>query len=300
MTYEIQTQPLRLGVFTTASIVTIAEGRSLFASNGISVSVEEVAGSGAQKEGLRDGHFQVVHTSPDNIMQSRLNGDDVFVFFVLDSGLPQLLVGREGLTELSGAKRPRVGVDDPASGFAFVVYELLRGNGLDPDDCEIVSVGSSRQRLESLLSGEIDVGLLSAAMAGPVREGGLNVLANAAEAVPWFPGVAAATNRSVAEQQPELLTAYASALHEAMRWAQSPSNVDEAISLVALGADLSRDEAAVVLQREAAARTRVLPDAAAASDAIAKVAELRQRYTGVKVEGAFDDAWMRAIESSAE
>ncbi|MFT4617129.1 MAG: hypothetical protein ACI9DE_001394, partial [Halioglobus sp.] len=72
MTYEIQTQPLRLGVFTTASIVTIAEGRSLFASNGISVSVEEVAGSGAQKEGLRDGHFQVVHTSPDNIMQSRL------------------------------------------------------------------------------------------------------------------------------------------------------------------------------------------------------------------------------------
>jgi hypothetical protein len=85
-----------------------------------------------------------------------------------------------------------------------------------------------------------------------------------------------------------------------MRWAQSPSNLDEAISLVALGAGLSRDEAAVVLQREAAARTRVLPDAAAASDAIAKVAELRQRYTGVKVEGAFDDAWMRAIESSAE
>lgn len=295
-----QAQPLRLGVFTTASIVAIAEGRGLFASNGISVSVEEVKGSGAQMQGLRDGHFQVVHTSPDNIMKSRLAGDDVFVFFVLDSGLPQLLAGREGLTELSSGTRLRVGVDDPASGFAFVVYELLRDSGLDPDDCDIVSVGSSRQRLDALRAGEIDVGLLSAAMAGRIEEGGMNVLANAADAVPWYPGVAAATSRAVAEQQPQALAAYASAMHEAMRWAQSPSNAGEAAALVATGMGLSPEEAEAVLQREASARTNVLPDVTAAAAAIGQVADLRERYTGVRADGAFDDGWMRAIESASE
>jgi ABC-type nitrate/sulfonate/bicarbonate transport system substrate-binding protein len=300
MTDRTQTQQLRLGVFTTASIVAIAEGRGLFASNGITLSVEEVEGSGAQMQGLRDGHFHVVHTSPDNVMKSRLGGDDVFVFFVLDSGLPQLLVGRQGLPQLHGQVGVRVGVDDPASGFAFVVYELLRENGVDPNDCEIVSVGSSRQRLDALRAGDIDVGLLSAAMSGRIQEGGMNVIANAADAVPWYPGVAAATSRAVAEGQPEVLASYSAALHGAMRWAQSPGNADAAVALVSSGMGLSHDEAAAVLLREAIARTNVLPDVAAASDAIAKVADLRELYTGVRAEGAFDDRWMSALGTGSE
>lgn len=292
---NIETQQLRLGVFTTASIVAIADGLGLFAANGISVAVEEVKGSGAQMQGLRDGHFQVVHTSPDNIIKSRLSGDDVFVFFVLDSGLPQLLVGRNGVADWDAVAGGRIGVDDPESGFAFVVYELLRANGVDLGSCEITSVGSSRQRLDALAAGEIDAGLLSAAMSGRIHELGLNALASAAETVPWYPGIAAATSRSVADAHPEMLSSYASALQQAMRWAENPINADEARSLVAAGMALSAEDAQRILKREAGARTSSLPDAAEAADALAKVADLREQHTGRRVEGAFDDRWMRLL-----
>lgn len=290
-----ETSQLRLGVFTTASIVAVADGLGLFAANGISVIVEEVKGSGAQMQGLRDGHFQVVHTSPDNIIKSRLGGDDVFVFFVLDSGLPQLLVGRNGVADWDAVSGGRIGVDDPESGFAFVVYELLRANDVDLGSCKITSVGSSRQRLDALAAGEIDAGLLSAAMSGRINELSLNVLASAAETVPWYPGIAAATSRSVADAHPELLRAYASALQEAMRWVENPANADEARALVAARMALTVEEAQRILEREAGARTSSLPNAAEAAEALLKVADLRAQHTGQRTEGSFDDRWMRML-----
>jgi ABC-type nitrate/sulfonate/bicarbonate transport system substrate-binding protein len=291
--------PLRLGVFTTASVVALARGLGLFEANGIEVDVEEVKGSGAQMRGLRVGDLDLVHTSPDNVMKARLDGDDVVVVFVLDTGLPQLLVGRAGIGEWDDVRGGVVGVDDPASGFAFVVYELLGANGVSVDECEITSIGSSRQRLDALRDGTIDVGLLSAAMSGRIDESGLHVLASAADAVPWYPGVAVATSRRVIDERGDDLRGYVTALFDAAGWASDPANADAACDLVAAGMDLHADEAAAVLRREAAARTELLPDASAAADAVSKVAELRERYTGVRVDGSFDSRWMRELDERA-
>lgn len=296
---DSQLHELRLGVFTTASIVAIANGLDLFSTHGISVDAQEVKGSGEQMEGLRDGRFDVVHTSPDNIMKSRLMGDDVFVFFVLDMGLPQLLAGRSGVADWDALAGGRIGVDDPSSGFAFVVYEMLHANGVDVDACTIESVGSSRQRLDSLLGGSIDAGLLSAAMTTQIEKAGLNVLAAAADVVPWYPGIAAATSRSVAEDRPELLTAYAASLHEAMVWLQDPANAQNAASTVAAATKTNTVEAAAVLKRESASRTKSLPTPAEAAEAIQRIADLRERYTGQRVEGTFEDRWMRALANDS-
>lgn len=297
MTISPIDSPLRVGVFTTSSVIAVAEGQGLFASNGLQVEVEEVKGSGAQMKGLREGSLHVVHTSPDNVMKARIDeGDDVFVFFVQDTGLPQLLAGRSGVEDFNAVRGGRVGVDDPASGFAFVVYEILKANGVDPDDCEILPVGTSRQRLDALTSGDIEVGLLSAAMAGRITEAGLTILARAADAVPWYPGVAAATNRSVATARPDAVAGYARSLHDAMVWASDPANIGEVHSHVASYMDVSTDEAAKIIGREAAARTSTLPDAAASANAVAKVAELRSSYTGQTIEGAFDATWVSALE----
>ena len=290
---------LRLGVFTTASIIAIADGLDLFAARGISVVVEEVTGSGEQMQGLRDHRFDVVHTSPDNIMKSRLDGDDVFVFFVLDMGLPQLLAGRSGVADWDALAGGRIGVDDPSSGFAFVVYEMLDANGVDLGACTIESVGSSRQRLDSLLDGSIDAGLLSAAMSARIEKAGLHVLARAADVVPWYPGIAAATSRAVAEEHPGLLTAYSSALHEAMTWLEDPTHAAAAAAIVADATSTTTDEATAVLRREAAARTRSLPGPDDAASAVEKIADLRERYTGQRAEGTFEDHWMRALAADS-
>ena len=284
---------LRVGAFTTSSVIAIADGLGLFADNGLRVEVEEVKGSGAQMAGLRDGSLHVVHTSPDNVMKARLDdGNDVFVFFVQDTGLPQMLVGRAGVASFDEVAGGRVGVDDPASGFAFVVYEMLKSNGIAPDDCEILSVGTSRQRLDALTAGEIEVGLLSAAMAGRIAEAGLTILARAADAVPWYPGVAAATSRAVADARPEAIGGYVRSLHDAMTWASNPANRDEFCAHVAAYMDVSTDEAAKIIDRETEARTSMLPDAAASAEAVARVGELRAAYTGLTAERAFDDTWL--------
>ena len=297
MTTSPAISSLRVGAFTTSSVIAVAESLGLFAANGLRVEVEEVKGSGAQMRGLREGDLHVVHTSPDNVMKARLDdGDDVFVFFVQDTGLPQMLVGRSGVFGFDDARGGRVGVDDPASGFAFVVYEIMKANGVDPGDCEILPVGTSRQRLDALTAGEIEVGLLSAAMSGRISEAGLTVLARAADAVPWYPGVAAATSRAVAEARPEAIRGYVRSLHDAMTWASDPANADELRSHVAAYMDISTDEAATIVEGEAAARTSTLPDPEASAAAVARVGELRAAYTGQTVEGAFDPTWITALK----
>ncbi|WP_420637839.1 ABC transporter substrate-binding protein [Candidatus Poriferisocius sp.] len=296
MTTPVSNRPLRVGVFTTSSVLAAAEGLGLFAQNGIEVDVEEVKGSGQQMKGLREGTLHVVHTSPDNVMKARLDdGDDVFVFFVQDTGLPQLLVGRAGVDTWGKVQGGRIGVDDPKSGFAFVVYEMLKGNGVSVEGCDVVSVGTSRQRLDALIAGDIEVGLLSAAMSARISEAGLTVLAGAADAVPWYPGVAAATSRAVADSRPDDIGAYTRSLHDAMKWASDSANTEVFRAHVADYLDITSDEAARIIDREARARTSTLPDAVASAEAVAKVADMRAAHTGQTVEGAFDARWVLAL-----
>lgn len=284
-----QMATLEIGVFTTASVLTIAEEGGLLAHAGLRVNVHEVAGSGQQIAGLRDGTFDLIQTSPDNIMRARVADEvEARVVFVLDSGLPQVLAGAPGITTVEQLRGARVGVDALDSGFAFVVFDLLAAAGVDRTEVEFVPVGSSRQRLDSLISGEISGGLLSASMALGVADRGLSILAYASELMPWYPGVAIAALDSTARDRRSDVVAFSRALLGALQLINDPTTRSQAVAALATGGDVSLDRAEAVLTRESAARTAGPLDAGAAADALHAVARLRERYTGVASTDYFD------------
>ncbi len=286
--------PVTVGTFTTSSILAVAQRGGFLERQGIDVEIVECASSRQQMEGLRDRRFDLIHTSPDNIMRERLeNGTDALVFFVLDSGLPQHLVTRcHTWSQLAGGV---IGLDDPASGFTFVVHELLRLHGIDPfADCRLVEVGSSRRRFEALQEGTIDACLLSSTMAGRAQKLGFTSLATAGAVLPWYPGIAAATARSYAEQHQKIMTGYIAALTAALRW--STTNQPEAYAMVADAMEISTAEAEEIVESEAAARTAACITPEEATENLRRVAALRERATGQVLSDYFDPSWMAAAQ----
>lgn len=291
--------PLQVGAFSTSSLIGVADAQGFFAAEGLRVAFEEVPSSAAQMEGLRTGRYHVVHTSPDNVMAERLAGDDPVLFLVLDAGLAQHLVVRGGTAweDIAGGV---VGVDAARSGYAFVLYDLLRQHELQQDDdYEVAAIGASRTRLDALLEGTIDACLLNTAMLARGEEHGLVALVDVTAALPWYPGTACAATTDFARSHPEALHAYARALTAAARWTTAPGNSDAFRDAVAGHLDVTADEAARIIEGEEGARTSLLLSADEARENLDRVARLREAATGVRPRDYFDPTWMEALDASA-
>lgn len=296
MTSEDELVTLEVGVFTTASVLIIAEECGLLEREGVRVNVHEVAGSGQQIAGLRDGTFDVIQTSPDNIMRARMvDGLAARVVFALDTGLPQVLAGAPGVSSVAELRGATVGVDGLDSGFAFVVFDLLKAAGIERSEVEFLSVGSSRQRLDSLASGEISGGLLSAAMALGASDRGLSVLARASELMPWYPGIAVAALDARVQEHRTSVMGFCRALRAALELINDGNTRAVAVEALAAGSDVTKERADAVLEREGAARTAGPLGLEVAREALDRVAELRHRHTGVEPVGYFDAELMDEI-----
>jgi ABC-type nitrate/sulfonate/bicarbonate transport system substrate-binding protein len=86
---------LGLGYFSASPVLAVARARGLFARAGLTIEAEAVASSPAQFRSLRDGDYDLVLTSPDNVAAHRqLN---VRIIRAVDGGLGLCLLGAPGV-----------------------------------------------------------------------------------------------------------------------------------------------------------------------------------------------------------
>lgn len=146
----------------------LAASAGLLEAAGLEVVEHPVPSSPAQFRSLASGELQVAFTSPDNVLAYRFNPGnplggplDARVVGAVDRALGLGLYARPGLAldDLRGAK---VAVDVPHSGFALALYALGDRLGLRRDDYELVSLGSTPQRLQALLDGQCEATMLNA------------------------------------------------------------------------------------------------------------------------------------------
>lgn len=287
-----------VGTFSTSATIAVAKAAGFFQRVGLDVAVEECRSSTQQIQLLHSRRYDIIHTSPDNVMKARLDGSDAIIFLVIDAGLPQHLVARAGAT-IESLRSGVMGVDAPDSGYAFILYQLLGAHGLQRDrDYTTVSVGSSRDRLDALVAGSIHGGLLNSTMLPRAQAQGLASLVSVSQHMPWYPGTAAATTQRFAADHPELLRGYVQAMTAARRWSDDPAHAEARDHMTATHLGIPVAEARTVLASEAAARTMSLPDLAQVEDSLARVAQLRRDITGSEPVGYFDPTWM-AAESDA-
>ncbi|MBO0867350.1 MAG: ABC transporter substrate-binding protein [Micromonosporaceae bacterium] len=287
--------PLRISTFSRTSIMLAAQYRGFLDAVGLTVQIEPVTGSRQQMADLIAGRHDIAHTNADNIMRYRAAGHpELYVFLVLDRGIAQKLVVAPQVSGWADLRGATVGVDAPDSGYAFVLYELLRRHGIEPGQYNVRALGATGLRLAALRRGEVAAAMLSHHHEASALDGGFRVLAASNDHFADLPGMTAATTRSWAGQHKRVLSDYTAALVDAAAWAIRPENHEDVVRLVADASGLAPAQARRLLDIETGSRTGVVTTVADAAESLARTAALRRQYTGAEPSGYFDPSVLAA------
>lgn len=162
----------------------VARERGFFAANELEVTLQSTPNSVAQMTGLSRGEFDLAMTAVDNIVAYvEGQGDapigpqpEFFAFMGSDNGFLSL-VTRPEIKNFSDLKGKVLSVDARSTGYAFVLFDMLRSAGLAHSDYDVVKVGGMVQRWNALREGKQEGTLLSAPFDVLAEEQGFNRLA---------------------------------------------------------------------------------------------------------------------------
>jgi ABC-type nitrate/sulfonate/bicarbonate transport system substrate-binding protein len=190
---------LRIGTFTPSLLIDIARSTGRLDRAELDVAETPVPSSPAQFRSLEAGEFDVVMTSPDNVLAYRFLSANplqrnlpVQILAGVDRGLGLSLCLAPSVTNVADVRGRVVGVDVPGSGFAFVAFALLEGAGLGKDAYTIESLGSTPRRAAALAEGTCAATVLNAGNELRAIAAGCRVVSTVADVGPYLGTVMAA------------------------------------------------------------------------------------------------------------
>jgi hypothetical protein len=190
---------LRIGTFTPSLLIDLARSTGRLDRADLEVTEIPVLSSPAQFRSLEAGEFDVVMTSPDNVLAYRfLSGNPlgrnlpVEIVAGIDRGLGLSLCLAPSVTDVADVRDRVVGVDVPGSGFAFVAFALLEHAGLSRDDYKVESLGSTPRRAAALTAGTCAATVLNAGNELRAGASGCRVVSTVADIGPYLGTVMAA------------------------------------------------------------------------------------------------------------
>jgi ABC-type nitrate/sulfonate/bicarbonate transport system substrate-binding protein len=217
----------------------VAQHRGLFARNGLRVVVQETPNSVAQMTALSAGACDIAMTAVDNIV-AYVEGQgeapigpqpEFFAFVGSDTGFLSLVAGG-GIRSIGELRGRILSVDAMTTGYAFVLFEILRRNGLAPGDYAVVKVGGMVQRWEALRDGKHDATILSTPYNILAKAAGLTQLARGIAVLGHYQGNVGAARRSWASANKDAVIGYILAYVAAIDWLYDRANRDEAIAIL--------------------------------------------------------------------
>ncbi len=217
----------------------VAIDRGMFSRYGIDVSILGTPNSVAQMTELAQGQFEIAMTAADNIV-AYVEGQgeapigaqpEFFAFMGSDSGFLSL-VSRPEIARVSDFAKRTLSVDALTTGYAFVLLEILRRNGLERGDYDIRRVGGMMQRFNSLRERNEDGTLLSAPYNILAKDHGLIDLVKPTAVLGPYQGNVAAARRPWAESNEAQVIAFIRGYREAIAWLYEPAHREEAISIL--------------------------------------------------------------------
>jgi ABC-type nitrate/sulfonate/bicarbonate transport system substrate-binding protein len=209
-----------------------AQSKGFFAKRGLDVDIKIAPSSDELRDGLAAGRYQIVHGAVDNaVAMAEVAKIDVSIVLGGDNGFNRLIV-QPGIGSYADLRGKTVLVDAPDTAYAFLLYEMLRQNGLTRGDYVVKPAGASFRRAEAMLQDKT----ASASMLNPpfslrVQSAGLKDMGSAVKAVGNYQATAAWVLSSWAPTNSDTLVRYIQAYIDGLRWGTAPSNKDEIIKM---------------------------------------------------------------------
>lgn len=279
---------LRMGIFIRTLPMLVAQSRGYYAAEGLQVEYLQVASSTQQFEYLRDGRYDLIQTAPDNVFNYRLNRANPLgriirsqLLIGTDYGMNLRLVARPGINAVAELRGRVLAVDAPASGFAYVLFEILRRHGLELGrDYQIVPAGGALQRCEGLLAGQFDATLLVGGLEMRAASQGCTLLEGVYETLRPFMGTGIAALDSWWQKRPNTMVRLVRAYHAATQWVIDPANRQEAIGLLTSELRAGPALAEQVYEIHLREGVGIIPDLEIDPEAVYNTLALRADYGG--------------------
>jgi ABC-type nitrate/sulfonate/bicarbonate transport system substrate-binding protein len=270
-------QRLRLSLFRAAYNlpVTLGLARGVFARHGLAVDIEYTRGSKMVTDGLLAGDYDLGVLSADDVVyEVETHGADLFMFMGLHGGILSL-VARPGIHEARDLVGARLGVDDPASGFALVAHRILQRMHVGRGDYETVPAGGHEHRARALLDGKIDLALLTPPFTLEALARGFTVLARGRDHLPTYQASCGVATRRWARAHGADLVAYIRAYRESLAWTLAPGGRAASIAHLAEQFRLAPEAAAATYDALADPADGLAPDARVDEAGVQTVLDLR-------------------------
>jgi ABC-type nitrate/sulfonate/bicarbonate transport system substrate-binding protein len=263
----------------------VAQERGYFAEGGIDVRLTPTPNSVFQLTSLIEGTFDIGSTAIDNViayMEGQGEGSisvqpDLVAFMGGDNGLLSLAVLPE-IKTYQDLRGKTLSVDAMTTGYAFVLFDLLKRNGLKPGDYNVVRAGGVLERWEGLKERKHDGTLLIAPFDILAKANGLNILQYAIDVYGQYQGLSGVTRRSWAGSNPKKLDAYIRGYRKGLAWLFDPLNKQDAVAVLrknlpALSEALADQSYNVLVNPKGFA-----PDGALSIEGVSRVLALRTEY----------------------
>jgi ABC-type nitrate/sulfonate/bicarbonate transport system substrate-binding protein len=225
---------IQLNVFREDPATVIGRVKGFFAAEGLEVTVSRTANSMDQMRDLSKGTYQVASTAFDNVLgwSGREGAELIAVGQIIDTAVLPVFV-RPEIKQWTDLRGKKLAVDAVDTAFALVLRKVLLAKGLDLNrgDYELVAVGNTPLRLESMKKGEAFAGILTPPVDTQAIATGMVRIGDSSEALPDFPNTIFAVSRSWAQSQRQDLVGFLRAWFTSMHWIRS--NRDETIKLTA-------------------------------------------------------------------
>ena len=264
--------------------------KGFFERNGITVTLQPTPNSVAQMTGLAESKFDIAITAVDNIV-AYVEGQgeapigpqpEFFAFMGSDSGFLSLVVAPD-VGKFADLKGKTLSVDARTTGYAFVLFDVLRRNRLVLDnDYTIERAGGMAQRWDALREGKQSGTLLSTPFNILAREQHFNQLVEVTKVIGPYQGNVAATRRSWARENRSKVIAFIRGYAQAIDWLYDKANRDEAIRILLQNAQMSPEIAARSYDELLDPKEGFFRKARVSVEGIRTVLALRSRYAEVK------------------
>lgn len=238
---------LRLNVFRLDAATIVARAQSLFAAEGLEVESTVTPNSTDQMRGLSQGKYDIVSTAFDNVLawSGRAGAEIVAIAQISDKTVLPVFV-RPEIKTWSDLKGKKLAADAVDTAFALVLRRVLLANGLDmaQGDYELVALGTTGARLESMIKGETFAGVLNSPFDGKALEAGMRRIGDSREVLPDYPNTIFAVAREWGQKNRDAVLGFLRAWLKAGAWIKDPANREAAIKLVGAELKLNPKQAA--------------------------------------------------------
>ncbi len=212
----------------------IGRQKGFFHTQGLDIAITYTAGSLHQLAGLAREEYQLIQTAPDNVINVNnnpsvfgLNPDTAPHITMLLGGSvgPLSVYALTAITTFDHLRGSVLGVDNPTSGFALVLRDILARNGLLLErDYTFTIAGGTSNRLEVLKSGSVAATILYAPFDEQATQAGFIKLATSIDYYPAYASLATAGTQTWIEHHTDQVTSYISAILQALRWIYDPAH----------------------------------------------------------------------------